>query len=364
MILDHKRGQEYVMDILIGQMNDDIKNLIPIAIFFAVVVFGLIFLAIVARYFGLWIQCKFSGAGIGLLDLFMMSLRKVNPAVIAQAKIMAIQARLTDHYPITTRALEAHYLAKGNVQNVIRALIAAHRARINLDWQTAQAIDLAGRNVLEAVQTSVYPKVIDCPDPRKTDGALSAVAGDGIELRARARVTVRTNLAQLIGGATEETVIARVGQGIVSAIGSTPSYKIVLENPDMISRTVLDLGLEAQTAFEIVSIDIADIDVGSNVGARLQADQAEADVRVAQARAEQRRAEYAAKEQEMIAEIQSNRAKVVLAEAEVPKAISESIRSGKMGIIDFYELNNIQADTKMRSAIAMDGGNSSNLSPN
>ncbi|MCA9099321.1 MAG: flotillin-like FloA family protein, partial [Planctomycetaceae bacterium] len=196
--------------------------------------------------------------------------------------------------------------------------------------------------------------------PRKTDSALSAVAGDGIELRARARVTVRTNLAQLIGGATEETVIARVGQGIVSAIGSTTSYKIVLENPDMISRTVLDLGLEAQTAFEIVSIDIADIDVGDNIGARLQADQAEADVRVAQARAEQRRAEFAAKEQEMIAEIQANRAKVVLAEANVPKAIAEAIRSGKMGIMDYYELNNVQADTRMRAAIAADGNPMSN----
>lgn len=344
------------MNFLLAQANDDLMKLAPIAVFFVVLVLGLFFLAVLARYFGLWIQCKFTGAGIGLFDLFMMSLRKVNPSVIAQTKIMAIQARLTDDYPITTRALEAHYLARGNVQNVIRALIAAHRANIKLDWQTAQAIDLAGRDVLEAVQTSVYPKVIDCPDPRKTDAALSAVAGDGIELRARARVTVRTNLDQLIGGATEETVIARVGQGIVSAIGSTPSYKIVLENPDMISRTVLDLGLEAQTAFEIVSIDIADIDVGDNVGARLQADQAEADVRVAQARAEQRRAEFAAKEQEMIAEIQANRAKVVLAEAGVPKAIAEAIRSGKMGIMDYYELNNVQADTKMRAAIASDGG--------
>lgn len=348
------------MNILLAQGGDDTSMILTVGIGIFVVIVALFLLAVLARYFGLWIQCMFTGAGIGLFDLFMMSLRKVNPSVIAQAKIMAIQARLTDDYPITTRALEAHYLARGNVQNVIRALIAAHRARITLDWQTAQAIDLAGRDVLEAVQTSVYPKVIDCPDPRKTDSALSAVAGDGIELRARARVTVRTNLAQLIGGATEETVIARVGQGIVSAIGSTTSYKIVLENPDMISRTVLDLGLEAQTAFEIVSIDIADIDVGDNIGARLQADQAEADVRVAQARAEQRRAEFAAKEQEMIAEIQANRAKVVLAEANVPKAIAEAIRSGKMGIMDYYELNNVQADTRMRAAIAADGNPMSN----
>lgn len=313
-----------------------------------------IFLAIFIRYFNLWIQCKFTGAGIGLYDLVMMSLRKVRPEIIVRSKIMAVQARITDRYPIETRALEAHFLAGGNIPRVIQALIAAHKARIDLDWKTAQAIDLAGRNVLEAVQTSVYPKVIDCPDPKKTSGTLDAVAADGIQLCARARVTVRTNLKQLIGGATEETVIARVGQGIVSAIGSTSSYKKVLENPDMISRTVLSLGLEAQTAFEIVSIDIADIDVGDNVGARLQADQAEADMRVAQARAEQRRAEFAAREQEMIAHIQENRAKVVLAEAEVPKAISDAIRTDKLSLRDYYELNNLQADTKMRAAIASD----------
>jgi uncharacterized protein YqfA (UPF0365 family) len=269
---------------------------------------------------------------------------------------MAVQAGLTDVYPISTRALEAHYLAQGNVPRVIQALIAAHRAKIKLDWQTAAAIDLAGRNILEAVQTSVYPKVIECPDSKNNpEGTLSAVAGDGIELRARARVTVRTNLEQLIGGATEETVIARVGQGIVQAIGKQNSYKIVLESPELISQTVLELGLEKHTAFEIVSIDIADIDVGDNIGARLQADQAEADTRVAQAKAEQKRAEMAARETEMIARVQENRAKVVLAEAEVPRAIATAFREGKLGLMDYYELNNVQADTKMRAAIAGDG---------
>ena len=260
-------------------------------------------------------------------------------------------------YPISTRALEAHYLANGNVPNVIRALVAAHRARIDLDWQTAQAIDLAGRDLLEAVRTSVYPKVIDCPDPKRTSDPLDAVAADGIQLQARARVTVRTNINQLVGGATEETVIARVGQGIVQAIGSTASYKSVLENPESISQTVLAQGLEAQTAYEIVSIDIADIDVGENIGARLKADQAEADMRVAQAKAEQRRAEACAREQEEIAHVQENRAKVVLAEAEVPMAIADAFRSKRLGLVEYYELQNVQADTRMRTAIAGDSMN-------
>jgi uncharacterized protein YqfA (UPF0365 family) len=307
------------------------------------------FLLLFARYAGLYIQCVMTRAGISFTNLVMMSFRKVNPSVIVRSKIMAVQAGLNK---ISTKALEAHYLAGGNVPNVIRALIAAHRAKIDLDWQTAQAIDLAGRDLLEAVRTSVYPKVIDCPDPKKKAGTLDAVAGDGIQLKARARVTVRTNIRQLVGGATEETVIARVGQGIVQAIGSTPSYKLVLENPDNISRTVLNQGLEAQTAYEIVSIDIADIDVGENIGAQLQADQAEADMRVAQAKAEQRRADARAREQEMVAHVQENRAKVVLAEAEVPKAIAESFRNRRLGLMDYYELKNVQADTKMRMAIA------------
>jgi uncharacterized protein YqfA (UPF0365 family) len=316
-------------------------------------VFVLIFMAVFARYFGLWIQCKMTRAGISFPNLVMMSIRKVNPSVIVRAKIMAVQTGLIAENPtLTTRALEAHYLAGGDVTKVIRALVAAHRARLDMDWQVAQAIDLAGRDVLDAVRTSVYPKVIDCPDPRKSQGTLDAVAGDGVQLKARARVTVRTNIQQLIGGATEDTVIARVGQGIVQAIGSTPSYKDVLENPDRISHTVLNQGLEAQTAFEIVSIDIADIDVGENIGARLQADQAEADMRVAQARAEQRRAAAAAREQEMVAKTTQNRAEVVLAEATVPKAMAEAFRDGRLGLLDYYELQNVQADTRMRTAIA------------
>ena len=338
-------------DVLAAGATDNLGYyLIAFAILFLV---GIVFLAVFARYFSLWIQCKMTGAGISLLDLVMMSFRKVNTQLIVRGKIMAVQAGLTEMYPITTKALEAHFLASGNVPQVIQALIAAHRANIPLDWQTAAAIDLAGRNILDAVRTSVYPKVIDCPDLKSgADAALSAVCGDGIELRARARVTVRTNLEQLVGGATEETVVARVGQGIVQAIGKQSSYKQVLENPELISETVLELGLEKHTSFEIVSIDIADIDVGDNIGARLQADQAEADTRVAQAKAEQKRAEMAAREQEMIALIQESRSKVVLAEAEVPQAIAASFRSGKLGLMDYYELNNVQADTKMRAAIA------------
>lgn len=315
----------------------------------------IVFLAIFAQFASLWLQCKMTRAGIGLLDLVYMRFRRVNPAVIVRSKIMSVQAGLLKKYPITTRALEAHALAGGNVPNVIRALIAADKAEIPLNWETAQAIDLAGRDILEAVTTSVYPKVIDCPDPKRTQGTLSAVAADGIELRVRARVTVRTNIQQLIGGATEETVIARVGQGIVQAIGSTRSYKTVLENPDFISKTVLEQGLEAQTAYEIVSIDIADIDVGENIGARLSADRAEADMRVAQASAEQRRAAARAREQEMVARIQQNKAAVVLAEAEVPKAVADAFEKQTLGLLDFYELKNVQADTRMRESIAGEG---------
>ena len=315
-------------------------------------ILGLILMAVLARYFGLWIQCKMTRAGITLPNLVMMSIRKVNPTVIVRSRIMAAQSGLLDVHEIKTRELEAHYLAGGNVPNVVRALVAAHRAKIDMDWNVAQAIDLAGRDVLDAVRTSVYPKVINCPDPRKNAGTLDAMAGDGVQLKARARVTVRTNIQQLIGGATEETVIARVGQGIVQAIGSTDSYKTVLENPDFISQTVLNQGLEAQTAFEIVSIDIADIDVGENIGARLQADQAEADMRVAEARAEQRRAAAQAQEQEMVARTQENRAKVVLAESEVPASIANAFRNEKLGLLDYYELKNVQADTSMRAAIA------------
>ena len=312
----------------------------------------IIILAIFAQYASLWLQCKFARVRISLVNLIFMRLRKVNPVVIVRCMIMSVQSGLTRTYPITREKLEAHYLAGGNVPNVIRALIAAQRADIDLDWQTAQAIDLAGRDILEAVRTSVYPKVIDCPDSGNAAATLDAVAGDGVQLKARARVTVRTNIQQLIGGATEETVIARVGQGIVQAIGSNDSYKTVLENPDNISRLVLDQGLEGNTAYEIVSIDIADIDVGKNIGARLSADQAEADMQVAQANAEQLRASARAREQEMVAKTQENRAKVVLAEAEVPRAVAQGFADGKLGLLDFYELKNVQADTAMRAAIA------------
>ena len=322
--------------------------LVGLAVAVALLLIG----AVLLRFAGLWIQSVTTGAKISLPKIVAMTVRKVDPKIIVRSKIMAVKAGLLQHYPITNENLEAHYLAGGNVPNVVRACVAANKAKIPLDWQDAQAIDLAGRDVLEAVRTSVYPKVIDCPDPKKTAGTLDAVSVDGIQLRARARVTVRTNIKKLIGGATEETVIARVGQGIVKAIGSSDSYTSVLENPDSISRMVLQEGLEANTAFEIVSIDIADIDVGENIGARLQADQAEADMQVAQARAEERRALAAAEEQVNVAKIQERRAEVVMAEAEVPKAMAAAFSTGKLGLMDYYELQNVRADTKMRAAIA------------
>jgi uncharacterized protein YqfA (UPF0365 family) len=327
---------------------------------FVLLVFLVLFISIIslfafilfAKYFNLWIQSKTTNANIGLIELIGMTFRKVNPNIIVRSKIMAVQAGLADRDGVTRQNLEAHYLAGGNVPNVIRALIAAQRADIPLTYKRAAAIDLAGRNVLEAIQTSVNPKVIDCPDPAKGRQTVDAVAKDGIQLKAKARVTVRTNIDRLVGGATEETIIARVGEGIVTTIGSAESHKIVLENPDMISKRVLEKGLDAGTAFEILSIDIADIDVGDNIGARLQADQAEADMRVARAKAEERRAAAIASEQENLASVQENRAKVVLAEAEVPLAISEAFRRGQLGINDYYSLRNLQADTDMRSSIA------------
>ncbi len=329
-------------------------NWIWIAFAFVVMVGGVIFIAIFARFARLWVQSVTTGAGIGFFDLIGMALRKVNPTVIVRSKIMAVQAGLTERATgITRRTLEAHYLAKGNVPLVIRAIIAANKAKtIDLDYKLATAIDLAGRNVLEAVQTSVYPKVIDCPPRGGSRTSLDAIAKNGIQLKVKARVTVRANLEQLIGGATEETIIARVGEGIVSAIGSADKHSDVLENPDRISRAVLARRLDAQTAFEIVSIDIADIDVGENIGARLQADQAEADMRVARANAEGRRAMAVAQEQEMIAKIEESRARLVEAEAEVPKAIADAFRSGQLGIMDYYKLRNVQADTEMRRSIA------------
>lgn len=295
------------------------------------VIFGillLVFLGVFASVASLWFRAFMSGAGIGPLQMVVMKLKKVNPQLIVDSRIMSVQAGLDD---ITTNAMESHYLAGGNVPLVIRALIAAHRAQIDLNWKTAAAIDLAGRNVLEAVQTSVKTKVIDCPDPgRSGRPTLDGVARDGIQLKARARVTVRTNILQLIGGATEETVIARVGEGIVSAIGSCESHKQVLANPMLIARAVLAKGLDSQTAYEIVSIDIADIDVGDNVGARLQADQAEADMRIARAHAEERRAAAVALEQEMRALTHENQAEVVLSESAIPKSMAEAFRSGSL----------------------------------
>ena len=329
-----------------------------IVVVFAFIIFALVVLAIFARYFRLWIQAVTTRAKIGILDLLGMTFRKVNPTIITRSKVMAVQAGLDDSTGITSRALEAHYLAGGNVPLVIRACIAANKARIiDLDFKQATAIDLAGRNVLEAVQTSVYPKVIDCPAVESGKTTLDAVARDGIQLKVKARVTVRANLQRLIGGATEETIVARVGEGIVSAIGSSDTHKHVLENPDRISKAVLARRLDAQTAYEIVSIDIADIDVGSNIGARLQADQAEADMRVARARAEGKRAMEVAREQEKMAAIEESRGKLVEAEAEVPKAMAEAFRSGTLGIMDYYQLRNVQADTHMRDSIA--GGDSS-----
>jgi uncharacterized protein YqfA (UPF0365 family) len=328
-------------------------NVIWIVLVFIVLIVVLVFAAIFVRYFRLWIQSVTTGAGITIFDLIGMTLRKVNPRIIVRSKIMAVQAGLGEETGITARALDAHYLAGGNVPRVIMAMVAASKAKIiNLDFKTATAIDLAGRDVLDAVKTSVYPKVIDCPARGGPQPHLSAVAKNGIELRVKARVTVRANLAQLIGGATEETIIARVGEGIVSAIGSAASHKEVLENPDQISKAVLGRRLDSQTAFEIVSIDIADVVVGDNIGARLQADQAEADTRVARAAAENQRAMAVAREQEMVSQIEESRAKVVEAEAEVPRAISDALRTGNLGVMDYYKLRNIQADTDMRRTIA------------
>ena len=315
------------------------------------VIILLIAVAVLFNFFNLWFQAVMSKANVSLPSIIAMRFRKVNPAIIVNNKIRLVKAGITT---VETDHLENHYLAGGNVGNVVSALIAAANASIELHWGVATAIDLAGRNILEAVNTSVNPKVIDCPDPGLGRGTIDAVAKDGIQLKARARVTVRTNLARLVGGATEETIVARVGEGIVSSIGSADSHKLVLENPDAISKAVLSRGLDSGTAYEILSIDIADIDVGTNIGAKLMEDQAQADTKVAQAHAEKRRAMAVAQEQEFKAEEQKNRALVVLSEADVPKAISESFRSGNLGIMDHYRMKNINADTTMRRSIAED----------
>ncbi len=296
-------------------------------------IFGAIVILVILNYGGLWFQAYMSSANVTMWSLIGMSFRRVNSRLIVQGKIMAMQSGIGAEADtgVTTRRLEAHYLAGGNVLPVIRSIIAAHRADIDLDFDRAAAIDLAGRDVIDAVQTSVNPKIIDCPDPKRTQkSTLSAIAKNGVELKVRARVTVRTNIEQLIGGATEETIIARVGEGIITAIGSANSHLDVMENPDKISKAVLNRGLDAQTSFEIVSIDIADIDVGENIGARLQADQAEADTRVARAKAEERRAFAIAREQEMKAAVARNRAGVVLAESQVPLAMAAAFREGNL----------------------------------
>lgn len=290
---------------------------------------------------GLWITAVFSGVRISILQLFMMRMRKVPPALIVNAMITSSKAGLS----VTTNEIETHYLAGGHVNNVIKALISADKANIPIDFKMATAIDLAGRDVFDAVQLSVNPRVINTPP-------VAAVAKDGIQLIAKARVTVRANIRQLVGGAGEDTILARVGEGIVTTIGSSMNHKEVLENPDKISKRVLDAGLDSGTAFEILSIDIADIDIGENIGAKLQTDQAEADLKVANAKAEERRAMAVAFEQEMKAKAQDARAKVIEAEAQVPLAMAEAFRSGNLGIMDYYKMKNIEADTDMRESIA------------
>jgi len=316
-----------------------------------VAVLGLILLALfiaLMKYFNLYIQSLTTRAGIGLAQMVGMSFQKVNPAIIVRAKVQAVMAGLDQ---VSADGLRSHYLAGGDPIKVVVSLIAADRANIPLDFKTACAIDLAGRDVLDAVQTSVNPKVIDCPDTKKGKSEIAGVAKNGIQVLARARVTVRTNISRLVGGATEETIIARVGEGIVAAIGAAESHKDVLESPDRISKTVLAKGLDAGTSFEIVSIDIADVDVGTNIGARLQADQAEADKRVAQANAEKRRAMAVAFEQEQKAEVMANRAKVVAAEAQIPLAMAEAFRAGRLGVMDYYNMKNVIADTDMRKTL-------------
>jgi len=308
----------------------------------------IVIIAVIGQFFSLWFQALLSNARVTLADIIGMRFRKVDIRTIVFSRIRAVKAGMD----ISTNQLETHYLAGGRVPNVVSALIAAKRAKIDLDWDIAASIDLAGRDILDAVNTSVNPKVIDCPNPNLGRPTIDAVAKDGIQLKARARVTVRTNLARLVGGATEETIVARVGEGIVSTIGSADTHKVVLENPDNISRTVMARGLDAGTAFEILSIDIADVDVGSNIGASLQNDQAEADKKRFQAEAEKRRALAFAQEQEYKAEAQKNKALVVLAEAEVPKAMAEAFRNGNMGIMDYYRMKNVMADTDMRDSIA------------
>jgi uncharacterized protein YqfA (UPF0365 family) len=322
----------------------------PVGIYIVIIVGSIIGLWIIFYFIpvGLWFSALISGVKISLLQLILMRWRKVPPNVIVRAMIEAHKAGLRE---VKRDELEAHYLAGGHVEKVVHALVSANKANIELTFQMATAIDLAGRDVLEAVQMSVNPKVIDTPP-------VAAVAKDGIQLIAKARVTVRASIKQLVGGAGEETVLARVGEGIVSSIGSANSHKAVLENPDSISKVVLEKGLDAGTAFEILSIDIADVDIGKNIGATLQMDQAEADKNIAQAKAEERRAMAVALEQEMVAKAQEARAKVIEAEVEIPLAMADAFRQGNLGIMDYYKFRNIQADTDMRESISKSTGRS------
>ena len=316
----------------------------------------LILIAVLGRYIRLYVQALVSGVHIGIIDLVGIQLRKLNPSAIVNARIQASRAGLN----ITQSQMESHILAGGNLMRVIHAMIAADKAGIELPWTSATAIDLAGRDIFEAIQTSVNPKVIDVPSAAMGRNTIDAVAKDGIQLKVKARVTVRTNIKRLVGGATEETIIARVGEGIVTSIGSADNYGQVLENPDKISKAVLNKGLDANTAFEILSIDIADVDVGENIGAKLIAEQAESEKKRFQAEAEKRRALAVATEQENIAKVAENRALVVLAEAEVPKAMAEAFRNGNLGIMDYYRMKNVQADTAMRSTFADRDNNPNN----
>jgi uncharacterized protein YqfA (UPF0365 family) len=315
---------------------------------FLIVVLGLIFVSIFLYFLKTWIRALAAGAPVSIVNLVGMKLRGINPTRIVDSRIMALKAGLS----VETVDLEAHYLAGGNINKVIKALIAADKANIALDFKKACAIDLAGRDIEQAVRTSVDPRVIDTPVQKTGTETVAAVAMDGIQLKAKARVTIRANIERLVGGATDETIIARVGEGIVTSIGSSETYKKVLENPDSISKRVLEKGLDAGTAFEILSIDIADVDVGDNVGARLQEKQAQTDLQIARAKAEERAAMARAQEQEMKARVQEMRAKVVEAEAEVPKAMAYAFREGKLGIMDYYKFQNIKADTSMRENIA------------
>ena len=329
-------------------------NIFILALLVVAVIFAIFIFFILMKFFNTWLRALLSGAPVSWAALIGMYLRKVPLTAVVNERITAVKAGLD----VGTGDLEAHYLAGGDINNVVLALVAADKAGIELSFESACGIDLAtkdtGKTVLEAVRTSINPKVIDCPNPAAGITKITAVAKDGISVNVRARVTVRTNLENFVGGALEETIIARTGEGIVTSVGSAESYKQVLENPDAISRLVLEKGIDASTAFEILSIDIADVDVADNVGARLQAEQAEADKQIAQANAEVRRAAAVAQEQEMAARTQEMRAKVVEAEAEIPMAIAEAFRSGNLGIMDYAKYNNIEADSSMRNSIAND----------